>query len=92
MRTTQEFEIKLERLIELLTNGGKADWAKEFIRIKKNIEFDLENSKREIISMYGGMGSLNDVILHNNGVILIAENHEFIRLKSTLFDMCYDLR
>ncbi len=76
--------------IELLTQGGQLDWARCFIRIKQNLKFSLADSKREILSMYGGMGSLNDVVLYADGAALISENNEFFDLKSELYDMCYD--
>lgn len=90
MKTVKDFDIKLERMIELLTQGGQIDWARNFIRIQQNLKFNLTDSKREILSMYGGMGSLNDVVLYANGAALISENNEFFDLKSTLYNMCYD--
>ena len=41
--------------------------------------------------MYGGMGSLNDVVLYRNGQPLIEENIAFSALKSELFDLCVEL-
>ena len=52
---------------------------------------DPEGSARGIRSMYGGMGSLNDVVLYRNGQPLIEENIAFSALKSELFDLCVEL-
>lgn len=90
MSNLKDFDVKIERMIELLTQGGQLAWADNFIRIKQNLKFNLADSKRKILLMYGGMGSLNDVILYANGIALISENNEFFDLKSDLYEMCYD--
>ena len=38
--------------------------------------------------MYGGMGSLNDIVLYVNGRLSIEENNEFDVLRAQLYDLC----
>ncbi|WP_373429143.1 DUF6966 domain-containing protein [Achromobacter aegrifaciens] len=40
------------------------------------------------LSMYGGSGSINDVVLYQDGKVLVAENCEFDCLRSRLYEMC----
>lgn len=41
--------------------------------------------------MYGGMGSLNDIVLYKNGQPLIAENDEFDALRTELYNLCREI-
>lgn len=42
-----------------------------------------------ILALFGGMGSLNDLILCKNNVPLVKENNEFGALRSRLYDLCH---
>ncbi|WP_411675538.1 DUF6966 domain-containing protein [Achromobacter insolitus] len=43
------------------------------------------------LSLYGGGGSLNDVVLYRDGKVLVAENGEFDLLRSKLYEICKEL-
>jgi len=47
----------------------------------------LPDAGRLILTMFGGMGSLNDVILYRDRRLLRAENDEFQRQKERLWEL-----
>jgi hypothetical protein len=78
----------VSEMIELLETYGYFDWAKS---LKVNLSYMHDSpteAKSRIVSMYGGMGSLNDVVLHKNGVPNLEDNLKFSELRSELYKMC----
>lgn len=61
----------------------------------ENINNNIINSNisavREVLNLYGGMGSINDIVLYGNMGILVNENDEFNYLRTKLFNACNDL-
>jgi len=47
---------------------------------------------RDILSLYGGMGSLNDLVLYIEGVPDVKINDEFDVLRAAVYDLCYSPR
>ncbi|WP_420107405.1 DUF6966 domain-containing protein [Leclercia adecarboxylata] len=39
------------------------------------------------LNLYGGMGSLNDLVLYRNGKVLMSENDELDQLRRDLFNL-----
>lgn len=52
----------------------------------------MDVAVKKIMAMYGGLGSLNDVILYEGNKPLIAENTEFDALRTELYDLCLAMR
>ena len=77
-------------MAELLRIGELYDWANAFEKLRKEIAIDPAETVYRIRISYGGMGSLNDIVLHKNGRPLIAENNEFDALNTELYDLCHD--
>jgi hypothetical protein len=75
-------------MIILLEFSGINDWANLFKKLNKNIILNSVDTKQKILSLYGGMGSLNDLILQKNNVVFVNENDDFDILKSKLFNLC----
>lgn len=73
---------------QLLRLGGFEDWAVALEALRSEIAIDQSATLASIISMYGGMGSLNDLILYKDGQPLARENAEFDVLRSRLFTLC----
>ena len=56
---------------------------------KLNKPHDLEFLAKNIIPVFGGMGTFNDLILHKNQTTpLIEENKKLSKLKTKLFVLC----
>jgi hypothetical protein len=92
MNTIQRVSNILKRMGELAEIGNSPSIGALLERTAKLIEFNMQDGVNAIIKMYGGMGSLNDVILYNGNQPLVDENKEFDTLRSELFDMCLKLR
>jgi hypothetical protein len=78
----------VSEMIELLETYGYFDWAKA---LKLNVSYMIDSpteAKSRIISMYGGMGSLNDIVLHQNSVPNLKDNLRFSELRSELYNIC----
>jgi hypothetical protein len=79
----------LDRISELLNQNGESDWGSSFQRLKAEYGSNPHGACGKILSVYGGMGSFNDIILHSpNGIPLSAENDELDRLRSELYSEC----
>lgn len=48
---------------------------------------DPDDTKHTFRNLYGGMGSLNDLVLYRNGKVLMSENDELDQLRSDLFNL-----
>lgn len=91
MKNSQKIEIILIKMAELLRIGERYDWADTFEKLSEQISFDPFNTIIKIRSSYGGMGSLNDIVLHKNGQPLTTENDEFDTLSTELYKLCHEI-
>ena len=78
-------------MTELLRFGDVKDWANALEKARGEMAADPQATAASIISWFGGMGSLNDVILYKNGQPLIAENTELDALASELYQLCHEI-
>lgn len=88
MKNIQNAEIILKRIVELLRLGQRDDWGNAVEKFLLEIGRSPNTAAAGILSMYGGMGSLNDLILYKNGQPLVAENIELDELRSELYQLC----
>ena len=77
-------------MAELFRVGDMNDWANIFEKLDNEVVYDSDITIAKILSMYGGMGSLNDIVLHKNKQPLIEENNEFDVLSSKLYELCHE--
>lgn len=78
-------------MAELLRFGSRDDWANALGKFRGEIGNSPNATAARILSMYGGMGSLNDLILYRNGQPLVAENVELDALRSELYQLCHEI-
>ena len=76
-------------MVQLLRLGGFEDWAGALEKHHDDIASEPNITKGRILSLYGGMGSLNDLVLYNKGVLLAKENSELDVLRSQLYELCH---
>jgi hypothetical protein len=88
MKNIVKIEETLDHMARLLRFAGIPDWAIALAAVCKQVRGDTDSAIQKILSMYGGMGSLNDIVLYLNGQPLPAENKEFDRLRTNLFNLC----
>ena len=87
MQKNQLIKEKMERMAALLALGGYKDWSSSIFDLAKNYESEPNLTKHSLLGFYGGMGSLNDLVLYRDGKVLIHENEELDQLRSDLFDL-----
>jgi len=76
-------------MAELLRFGSRDDWASALEKFRGEVGNSPNATAARILSMYGGMGSLNDLVLYRNGQPLVAENVELDSLRSELYQLCH---
>lgn len=90
MKNIQDIQLTLEKMARLLRIGGISDWAEAFEAIRSDFLADPARGSAKILTMYGGMGSLNDLVLYKEGRPLAAENRELDELRSKLYALCHE--
>ncbi|WP_185922617.1 DUF6966 domain-containing protein [Hafnia paralvei] len=80
---------KMERMATLLEFGGYAEWSASILKLAKKYVMDPDDTKHTFRNLYGGMGSLNDLVLYRNGKVLMSENDELDQLRSDLFNLLF---
>lgn len=76
------------QMILLLKIGKFSEWAEALEKIKKDFDNNPREKSLELLSMYRGAGSLNDIVFYKDGQPLISENSEFDDLRISLFYIC----
>lgn len=77
---------KMNRMAALLQLGGYNDWSASIRSLANDFESFPERVRSNFLSLYGGMGSLNDLLICINGKISIDENEEFDKIRSELYE------
>lgn len=88
MTELRDINFVLARMVGLLRLGGLDAWADSLERSRKNAQKNIELEKNTILSMFGGMGSLNDLVICKDGKPLVKENNEFDELRKKLYAIC----
>ncbi len=81
----------IDKIIVLLKYSEEKFWLSYFQNLREQCLNHQDNNElyRSVLkSFQGGMGSLNDLVLHKNGIPLIDENNKFDKLKDELFELC----
>jgi hypothetical protein len=85
MQNSPEIKETLRRMSELLYTGEQAEWAESLERLIVQLDLDPEHVCSLILGMFGGVGSLNDLVLYRKGQILQGENQELDELRIKLY-------
>ncbi|MGE8435539.1 MAG: DUF6966 domain-containing protein [Pseudomonas palmensis] len=84
----KNIDLTLKRMIELLRMGGEVEgWTAALEGIREDFHSDPKYASSKLMSMYGGMGSLNDLVLYSDGQALVVENNEFDMLRAQLYEL-----
>lgn len=74
-------------VLKLLFEYNEKNWIDSFEYFVKNIgESYDKSSAREILKIYAGAGSFNDLVLHKNGMPVGAGNDRLNQLRSQLYE------
>lgn len=82
----------LDRIRNILQDNDENRWAEIFSSIQKEMVVDPVGAGSRIRSLFGGMGSLNDIVLSRHGLPLIEENDQLSSLRRQLFDLIHARR
>ncbi|KRB09207.1 helix-hairpin-helix domain-containing protein [Lysobacter sp. Root690] len=88
MTELQQIQALLSRMADLLELAAQTDWASALERHREDLAATPELTKARILAMYGGMGSLNDLVLYKDHQPLPRENNEFDELRVRLYELC----
>jgi hypothetical protein len=84
----------INEINELLITVGEPDWSDAFNKFRQKCnDVDSENLKDlrvEILRLYGGMGSFNDLVLYKQGQPMLEENKKLDALRKELFNIVRD--
>ncbi|CAK3778097.1 hypothetical protein CWO27_04410 [Vibrio sp. 10N.286.51.C3] len=84
----------IEKIIELLVFVGESNWAGSFNSFRQKCDNasveNLDILRNEILRIYGGMGSFNDLVLYKQGQPMIKENQKLDELRTELFRILND--
>jgi hypothetical protein len=88
MKNISQITTIMARMSELLRAGDEAEWAERFDHYRLSLPGDTTYVLAKIVGLYGGMGSLTDIVLYRNGQPLINENDELADLRTKLYELC----
>lgn len=69
----------------LLKANGEQGWADIMEESSRRVAQDSVAGAGDVKSLFGGAGSLNDLILHRNGMPLVQENDELEALRARIY-------
>lgn len=82
-----ELQKVLRRLTQLLSEDVFEGWAATLEELATSGWRTPDEGRNKILSFYGGMGSLNDVVLQKDGKPRPMENEELDRLRHRLIEL-----
>lgn len=88
MKNISQITVVMARISQLLRAGNEEEWAERIDQYRLELPGDSSYVLSKIIRLYGGMGSLADIVLYRNGQPLISENNEFSDLRTHLYELC----
>jgi len=79
-----------DELIAIFTSAGEINWLNVMYKFRQRIETSDINEIRcllsEILTIYGGMGSFNDLVLYKDDKLLQQDTIRLDSLRQKLFD------
>lgn len=85
MRDVAAIEKLIVAIAALLRDEKVDQWAAAFERFAAGWTSDPDQVAADILATYGGMGSLNDVVLYRNGQPLGLQNQRLDVLRTELY-------
>ena len=73
---------------EILEQCGESDWSKTFTYLADRMNEEADDVKREVRSVYGGMGSFSDVVVYREGRAERGLNDKLDSLRRRLYELC----
>lgn len=83
--------VTLEAMTTLLRLYGNNGWAERLERCRSSIARSDYHGVAQLLRFYGGMGSLNDVILQTAGITPADDNNRFDGLRTAAWEQAHAL-
>jgi hypothetical protein len=86
--TSTEIDLILGAMAALLADFGEASWAAALTRLQQQYQGDPAATAGAVVAAFGGMGSLNDIVLYRDANVATAATESLDNLRHRLFAMC----
>ncbi|MDX2022034.1 MAG: hypothetical protein SF187_17485 [Deltaproteobacteria bacterium] len=74
--------------IKLLLAHSEVTWARVLENLGNQAQNDIKHAASELLRLFGGMGSYNDLVLYEGGQVLTKANDELAAARNRLFQLC----
>ncbi|AVB17122.1 MULTISPECIES: DUF6966 domain-containing protein [Pseudomonas syringae group] len=88
MNKTKEINALIKKASCLLRQYERSEWADKLDAYVEALFDDADYALSKIISLYGGSGSINDIVLYSNGKFLFEKNNRLHELLSKIYSLC----
>jgi len=88
MKDTDRILCIIVQMANLLKNHGLPEWASQLEQCRTALPHDPTYALSQIVSLYGGSGSINDIVLYKQETPLLDENNQLHAMLSELYDLC----
>lgn len=82
----------LEDNISILCRSSEANWAAALEALLVQAKVDASSAAPQIMRIFGGMGSFNDVVLVEDGEVLVEANNRLNEARERLHRACLEAR
>jgi len=92
MKNKAAIEKLILDIINILDSVGEINWKNAFLSHYNRIlsaanENDYKQAIRDVMGMYGGMGSFSDVVLYSQNRICVKETRKLDKLRKKLYSL-----
>jgi hypothetical protein len=97
MATPNQLRSVLDVLIQLLSSVGETNWHRALLSLRDRYDTAINQQEQkevlsDILHIYGGMGSFSDLVLYQNGKLLLSQTRQLDDLRRQLFDLARQAR
>ncbi|MFJ3371463.1 DUF6966 domain-containing protein [Pseudomonas sp. NPDC086251] len=85
MKSISKISSIIVQTTDLLRKFGSPEWADKLEKCRLALPHDALS---QIVSLYGGSGSINDLVLYEQAKPLLDENNKLHALLAELYDVC----
>lgn len=83
----EEIKITIDSIIHILSSNPTAcRWVNPFEALRGELDIDYDSALHSLRGLFGGMGSFNDLVLHQDGIPLRSKNNELHELSDILYE------
>ena len=90
-----KIEQKINQIIDVLNDVSEHEWNELFLRYLsklKNPNINRDIIVKDLLKIFGGMGSFNDLVLYKDGQLCFDQNVKLNLLRKDLFNILIQIR